>query len=49
VESRLHIGLVSVALLSSAGFAGEQVAFDSHASLLRHLAEVKLERGEDFF
>jgi hypothetical protein len=47
VESRLDASLVvSVAILSSAGFAGEQVA--SHVSLLEQLAEAGLGRGEDF-
>ena len=46
-ESRLDTGpIVPVAILSSAGLAGEEAA--SHLSLLVQLAEARLGRDKDF-
>jgi hypothetical protein len=41
--------VVPVAFTPSAGFAGEQIAFNARASLSRQSAEARLGRGEDFF
>ena len=41
--------LFPVAFMPSAGFAGEQVAFNARASPSRQLTEVRFGRGEDFF